>query len=59
MKLGKEKSEKYCRFEAEFTKAEWLALKDYGLQSIQKDDSALVNYAFNKILKEKVESCKK
>lgn len=50
MKLGKETTEKYCKFNVEFENGEFKMLKDYGLKEIQKDDSALINYAVNKIL---------
>jgi len=54
MKLGKETKVKYCNFDVTFEDKEFKMLKDYGLKEIQKDDSALVNYAVNKILEKYV-----
>jgi len=58
MKLGKETAEKYCKFDVELSNKEWDMLKNYGLELIQNDEGALINYAFNKILEKQLKENK-
>ena len=58
MKFGKEIEEKYHRFDVNMDKKEHAFLKNYGLEQIQNDDEALINYAVNKILAEAVKKGK-
>ena len=55
MKMGKEIVEQVCRFDVSFSKKEWNMLREYGLKLIKEDDAALINYAFNEILKKEVQ----
>jgi len=55
MKLGKEKKMQYSHFDTEFDSKEFQILKEYGLKHIVNDDDELVNYAVNKILKDRME----
>jgi len=55
MIFGKETKEKVCKFDVDFEENEWDMLKKYGLKTIKTDESALVNYAVNDILRKEVE----
>lgn len=59
MELGNEKEEMFYTFPLEVSDEEAKRLRDIGLKEIKKDDEALINYAVNFILAQKVNDLEK
>lgn len=59
MELGDEREEKYCKFSLDLSDAEAKYLRDVGLKHIENDEEALIEYAVNFILEQKVEDLEK
>jgi len=58
MDLEGEKHIEMVEFDVDFTQDEIDRLKSYGLEKIQNDEPALINYAVNLILEETVKNIK-
>jgi len=56
MELGKERKETIYKFDLDVTPNEAKMLRDLGLHRIQKDDSALIEYAVVSLLEEKIKN---
>ena len=59
MKIGKEKEIKYVTMDVELTQREFDILYKLGLKEIKKDKAEVINYAINKLLREKMKGSNK